>query len=226
MWAIISGGQLKILNRVKHVLVRNVLNKRLPLENSRIQGFMDEDDSYFLYVSVLFSQPKSILEIGHYLGKSSAAICQAIRDGGFTSQFDSFDLPYQSETEFEDYYTTIHKREIIASDAYASILRKGEIFTNVARKNLANINLSSYVNFYAQDFRESTTETYDLIFADILHDKDEIHHNINDVLTKGNKDSLYMFDDMKAENIHLIESITNLKLIRKTGKVGAFRMKK
>lgn len=186
---------------------------------------MDEDDSYFLYVSVLFSQPRSILEIGHYLGKSSAAICQAIRDGGFTSQFDSFDLPYQSEKEFEEYYTSIHNRGIIASDAYAGILRKGEIFTNVARRNLAEINLIRFVNLYAQDFRESATESYDLIFADILHDKDEILHNISDVVSKGNKNTLFMFDDMKAENILLIESVTNLKLIRKTGKIGAFRLK-
>jgi predicted O-methyltransferase YrrM len=185
---------------------------------------MDEDDSFFLYTSVLFSRPKSILEIGHYLGKSTAAICQAIRESRLVTRFDSYDLPYQSSLEFEEYYSNVHKREVHAIDAYSRILDQGNIFTDVAKQNLKAIGLEKFVNLFAMDFRKSEQGSYDLIFADILHDADEIRHNLDDILNLGHPKTLYLFDDMKAENIHLVESLTPLRLIRKIGKIGAFYM--
>ena len=105
---------MKLINLAKHKVVQASVAKRFPLENANIKGFMSEEDSYFLYVSVLFSRPKSILEIGHYLGKSTAAICQAIRDARIDTRFDSFDLPFQSTQAFEEYYRGIHQREVHA----------------------------------------------------------------------------------------------------------------
>lgn len=183
---------------------------------------MDEDDSYFLYVGVLFSRPESILEIGHYLGKSTAAICQAIRDAGLVTRFDSFDLPYKSPDEFEEYYSKIHNKKIEASLAYSEYLGSGKVFTDSATKNLKQIGLDTYVNLFAKDFRDSGYQSYDLIFADVLHDSEEINHNLSDILKFGHSRTIYMFDDMKHGNIELIESISNLRAIRKTGKIAAF----
>ena len=214
---------MKLLNEVKHKVIQSSVAKRFPLENSKIKGFMSEEDSYFLYVSVLFSRPKSILEIGHYLGKSTAAICQAIRDAKIESRFDSFDLPYESTEVFEEYYRGIHQREVHASRAYSDIFDSGMNFTQVAEKNLKNVGLESYVNLISKDFRESSQKSYDLVFADVLHDRAEIAHNISDVMKFGHTHTLYMFDDMKDQNIQQIESMSPLRLIRRTGKVGAFK---
>ena len=215
---------MNLLNQVKHKVIQASIAKRFPLLNFGIKGFMSEEDSYFLYVSVLFSRPKSILEIGHFLGKSTAVICQAIRDAKLTTRFDSFDFPHQSKEDFEDYYSAIHKKTIHASKAYSDIFDNGLNFTNVAKKNLENIGLASYVNLIAQDFRKSEHKSYDLIFADVLHDNAEILHNIADVLEFGHNETIYMFDDMNYQNIALIESQSKLTLIRQTGKVGAFRI--
>jgi hypothetical protein len=215
---------MNVLNSFKHKIVQASIAKRFPLMNFGIKGFMSEEDSYFLYASVLFSRPKSILEIGHYLGKSTAAICQAIRDAKILTRFDSFDIPHQSTEAFEEYYSGIHKKTVHASKAYTEIFDNGFNFTQVAKRNLESIGLAGYVNLIAQDFRKSERNSYDLIFADVLHDRAEILHNIADVLYFGHNKTTYMFDDMNYQNIQLIESQSKLTLIRKTGKVGAFRI--
>jgi hypothetical protein len=163
------------------------------------------------------------MEIGHYLGKSTAAICQAIRDANLQSIFYSFDLPYPSTEAFESYYTEVHGRKISASSSYSNILNQGKIFTTMAQENLESVNLKNYVELFSKDFRDSKISKFDLIFADVLHDKAEIFHNIHDVTEFGHDSTLYMFDDMNLENIRLVETHSNLKLIRKTGKIGAFR---
>lgn len=186
---------------------------------------MSEEDSIFLYTSVLFARPNSILEIGHFLGKSTAAICQAIKDSKIITRFDSYDLPHQSTEAFENYYSGIYKKAIYASKTYIDIFDNGLNFTQIAKRNLEGIGLASYVNLYAQDFRESEYKPYDLVFADVLHDTEEISHNIDDVLKFGHDDTIYMFDDMKDQNIQIIESQSKLALMRKIGKVGAFRIR-
>lgn len=215
---------MNLLKQIKHKIIQTSIAKRFPLLNFVIKGFMSEEDSYFLYVSVLFSRPKSILEIGHFLGKSTAAICQAIRDAKLITRFDSFDFPHQSIEAFEDFYSILHKKTVHASKAYTDIFDNGLNFTNVAKRNLENIGLASYVNLIAQDFRKSEHKSYDLIFADVLHDSAEILHNIADVLEFGHNETKYMFDDMNYQNISLIESQSKLTLIRQTGKIGAFRI--
>lgn len=213
---------MNLLNRAKHKVVQTSVAKRFPLENSKIKGFMSEEDSFFLYASVLFSRPKSILEIGHYLGKSTAAICQAIRDAKVETRFDSFDFPHESTKAFEEYYRGIHQREYYASNAYSDVFNSGKNFTQVAKRNLEQVGLASFVNLIAKDFRESIHNSYDLIFADVLHDRAEISHNISDILAFGHPHTLYMFDDMTNHNIQQIENQSSLSFIRRTGKVGAF----
>ena len=213
---------MKIINKLKHLVVKKILNQKLALENLEIKGFMNVEDSYFLYVSVLFSRPKSILEVGHFLGKSSAAISLAIRDGKIRTRFDSFDLPYSSTEEFEDYYSGVHQRVIKAPSDYSKVLKRKINFTQIARENLASLGLSDLVNFNAQDFRSSMNRDYDLIFADVLHDSFEIDLNLIDILKFGHDNTIFMFDDMNSENIALIETKSELKLIKLTGKLGAF----
>jgi hypothetical protein len=208
----------------KHKIKQKSVSKSLPLMNSHIKGFMSEEDSFFLYASILFARPKSILEIGHYLGKSTAAICEAIQDTEVPTRFDSFDFPFESTEAFEKYYGLIQNRLVHASKDYSVILDNGLSFTQIAQKNLENIGLAKYVNLIAKDFRESNHKTYDLIFADVLHDRGEIIYNLATILNFGNKETTYLFDDMKDQNIQLIESYSKLKLIKKIGKVGAFRI--
>ncbi len=185
---------------------------------------MNAEDSYFLYVSVLFSRPRSILEIGHYLGKSTAAICEAINDGNPITHFDSYDIPYGSVEAFNKYYTSIHHVPIKATKSYSSILNKGKSFTQVVQGNLAELVYSKFVNLMSKDFRESLRKNYDLIFADVMHEEFEIKHNLEDIIHFGHKDSLFVFDDMNPKNISLIETISSLRLMRQTGKVGAFKL--
>jgi predicted O-methyltransferase YrrM len=214
---------MNLINLLKHKILQKAIKKSFPLRNVDMQGFMSAEDSFFLYSSVLFSRPKSVLEIGHFLGKSTAAICQAIRDAKLEARFDSFDRPYESTEAFEEYYRNIHQREYHAEKVYSNILDRGLTFTQLAQANLANLDLSQYVNLRSQDFREAEFSAYDLIFSDVLHDKAEIDHNIADVTRFGHNETIYLFDDMSEKNIKLIELNSSLKLIRSVGKVGAFR---
>ena len=172
----------RIINRLKHYIVAKVLEKKLYVGNEEVKGWLSQEDSYFLYLSVLFSRPKSILEIGHCFGKSTAAICQAIKDAKINCRFDSFDLDFDSIEYYEEYFSSIHKQKISIKPFTADVLRSGNTLSSVAQKNLTELNLEKYVNLITSDFRKSNFLSYDLIFADTMHEKEEIKNNLNDII--------------------------------------------
>jgi predicted O-methyltransferase YrrM len=196
--------------------------KKMYVGNEGIKGWLSQEDSYFLYLSVLFSRPKSILEIGHCFGKSTAAICQAIKDAKIICKFDSFDLDFDSVEHYEEYFSLVHKQKVIIKPVNAEVLRSGKTLSSVAYKNLAELKLEKFVNLITSDFRKSNHQNYDLIFADTMHEKEEINNNLNDIIKFSHENTLFMFDDMKNENIALIESSSNLILVRRSGKIGLF----
>jgi predicted O-methyltransferase YrrM len=196
--------------------------KKMYVGNEGIKGWLSQEDSYFLYLSVLFSRPKSILEIGHCFGKSTAAICQAIKDAKIICKFDSFDLDFDSVEHYEEYFSLVHKQKVIIKPVNAEVLRSGKTLSSVAYKNLAELKLERFVNLITSDFRKSNHQNYDLIFADTMHEKEEINNNLNDIIKFSHENTLFMFDDMKNENIALIESSSNLILVRRSGKIGLF----
>jgi predicted O-methyltransferase YrrM len=196
--------------------------KKMYVGNEGIKGWLSQEDSYFLYLSVLFSRPKSILEIGHCFGKATAAICQAIKDAKIICKFDSFDLDFDSVEHYEEYFSSVHKQKVIIKPVTAEVLRSGKTLSSVAHKNLAELKLEKFVNLITSDFRKSNHQNYDLIFADTMHEKEEINNNLNDIIKFSHENTLFMFDDMKNENIALIESSSNLILVRRFGKIGLF----
>lgn len=190
--------------------------------NEEVKGWLSQEDSFFLYLSVLFSRPKSILEIGHCFGKSTAAICKAIKDAQIECRFDSFDLGFEGIEHYESYFSLVHKQKVVIKPVFADLLRSGQSFSSVAQKNLTELNLEKYVNLITSDFRKSNFLSYDLIFADTMHEKYEIENNLNDIINYSHSNTLFLFDDMKNENISQIESSSSLVFVRRSGKIGLF----
>ena len=105
--------------------LKNRIFKDKPLvPNKKIQGFFSNTDSLALYFTVLNHNPKSILEIGHFLGKSTAAICSAIKQMNQSVDFDSYDLPFKSESEFVHFYSKVHQKPVLPSKKFKDLYKK------------------------------------------------------------------------------------------------------
>ncbi len=215
---------MKALSALKHGVLQSSMKRIFPLENEQIVGFMSSEDSLFLYLSVLFTRPKSVLEIGHFQGKSTAAICQAIRDGNFRCNFKSFDLPFENEEEFSSFYGKVHQKEIQVGEEYRKLYEIGSTSTAIAQKNMRDLGFQTLVDLQASDFRKCPIQGFDLIFADVLHEEKEIRLNLDDIVSYAHPNSTLMFDDVNKSNIELIEQLSDLKFIRQVGKVGYFNL--
>lgn len=202
----------------KHRIVTAILEKRFPLLCHKIPGFMSPEELQCLYLAVLLNQPKKILEIGHFLGKSTASICEAIKHSNQKIVFDSYDIPFTSVTDWEDFFGEKIK------PLYEKHLLIGRTATEECQSNLSKLELSEFVTLHAQDFNVNKTLRYDLIFADVLHDRDEITRNLNDIIRYGHKNTIYIFDDMKYGNISSVVNNSKLRFLSSVGKLGIFKV--
>ena len=131
-------------------------------------------------------------------------------------------MDFDSIEYYEEYFSSIHKQKISIKPFIADVLRSGNTLSSVAQRNLTELNLEKFVNLITSDFRKSNFLSYDLIFADTMHEKEEIKNNLNDIIKFSHSNTLFLFDDMKNENISQIESSSSLVFVRRSGKVGLF----
>jgi predicted O-methyltransferase YrrM len=92
-----------------------------------------------------------------------------------------------------------------------------------ARLQLARYNLLHLVELRGGDFRRAYG-TFDMIFADVLHDEGEIDANLPAILSKLEEDGILAVHDMTDENLSTIRRISpNLRFISQSAYLGLFR---
>ena len=164
------------------------------------------------------------MEIGHFLGRSTACICEGLRDSGKVRLFNSYDIAFESEEYFQSFYKEVHKADVDS----CSLLNK-YVFpyktnaTTVAKSNLAQYDLSKYVNLISGDFSIEDSSMYSMIFCDALHEPNEIKLNLPHIEERSNKGCIWAFHDMNEENIEMVLSMSKYsKLIDVVDSLGVF----
>lgn len=191
--------------------------------NKRIDGFFSETDSLALYFTILNQNPKSILEIGHFLGKSTAAICSAISVMPGRVDFDSYDLPFTSAAEFIEFYSPVHQRLVSPSEKFQKVYRQRTTSTELARMNLHKVGLEDFVNLQAKDYMNEQVKGYDFIFSDAVHDIPEITLHLPHITERSNAGATWVFHDQNEENISFVTENSNVSLIFAIGSLAIYR---
>lgn len=164
----------------------------------------------------------SILEIGHFLGRSTACICEALKDSKNERIFNSYDLGFISPDEFKNFYDNLHQRDTPVPPLYLQLYSSKMKSTDVARSNLNNVGLDNYVNLVSGDFIELDHEHYDFIFCDAMHEPHEIEHNLPEIIKRSSRHCVWAFHDMTDGNIDLILRLSNSRFVEKAHSLGVF----
>ena len=195
-------------------------NKILAAES--ITGWFSRRECRRLYVTAAMSSGP-ILEIGHFLGRSTACICEAIRDVRKSRVFRSYDLGFRSSAEFKDYYDRLHKTDVPVPAQYEEIVfSKGTTTTEVAAQNLRRLGLDAFVTLVSGDAFELDHDKYDLIFCDATHEPHEIEATIPRLPARSNHGCIWALHDMNQVNIERVLALTNVEFCELTGSLGTF----
>ena len=190
-----------------------------------IPGWFAPDECLKLYQTILMTDG-DILEIGHFLGKSTASICEALRLSGKDRVFNSYDLGFTSEEEFKKHYDEVQGTEIAVPSMYRDLVySKGKTTTDLATEHLKRIELDRYVNLTSGDFIKLDQQSYDVVFCDALHDSQEIKFNLPHVITHSKPGCVWAFHDMNEENINLVLELAECEYLDNAGSLGIFYFK-
>jgi len=202
------------LTSIKH---KNFFN----LKALTIPGWFTSAECESLYkTTMLINGP--ILEIGHFLGRSTACICEALYDSKKNRRFNSYDLGFTSAEEFKKFYDQVHKRDVKVPHLFEQVYAENMTSTAMAMKNLQSLGLEGFVNLISGDFIELDREKYDFIFCDAMHDVHEIKLNLPHIISHSNNHCIWAFHDMRDENIDAVLRLSNSKLIDRAHSLGTF----
>jgi predicted O-methyltransferase YrrM len=189
-----------------------------------ITGWFQECEALHLFTAVQLVRPARILEIGTFYGRSSATICSAIAATGHRTEFISSDLDFRSEAEFRRLFGAIHCVAEVRPPAECNeAFSRGLSTLEYARLQLDRYSLMPFVQLIAGDFRR-IPGMFDMIFADVLHDKGEIEANLPGILGKLEDDGILAVHDITDENRSTIQGVScNLRFISQSAHLGLFR---
>jgi len=194
--------------------------KKLKAES--LTGWFLPGECHRLYIlTVMTSGP--ILEIGHFLGRSTACICEAIHDVGKSREFVSYDLGFRSVEEFKEHYDRIHKADIPVPGLYNDIVfSQNTTTTEIALRNLKALQLDSYVRLTSGNFLDLDHDKYDMIFCDAAHDRHELEHNLPHVIAHSNHGCVWAFHDMDRRQIDVVLGLAEAEFGELTETLGVF----
>lgn len=189
-----------------------------------ITGWFQECEALLLYTTVRLACPARILEIGTFYGRSTATICSAILANRRPVEFISCDLDFRSESEFRRLFGSIHQSADLRPPRECNeAFTRGLSTLEYARLQLDRYRLLPFVQLRAGDFRQ-ISGTFDLIFADVLHDKPEIEANLPGILDKLEGNGILAVHDLTDDNRHAILRISrHLRFISQSAYLGLFR---
>jgi hypothetical protein len=195
-------------------------NKGLQAES--ITGWFSRRECRRLYLTTVMTRGP-ILEIGHFLGRSTACICEAIRDVRRPRVFRSYDLGFRSSTEFKDYYDRINKTEVPALSQYEELVfSKDTTTTAVAGENLRRLGLANFVELVSGNAFDLDRDKYDLIFCDAVHERHEIEANVPLMVARSNRGCVWALHDMNEDSIEQVSTLADVQFCELTGSLGVF----
>ena len=156
-------------------------------DHREIAGWMTARERQTLYALARWL-PGPIVEIGSWVGLSTTAIAQGIRDSGQSKRFDTFDLkltpdnfrPVEGGMGFfvpDDPVAVATTTELSYRTDVLPILSKPGGSNEVLRANLARLGLPKFVNDHIGDFRRAPAHPCRWMFCDTLHSLREIEVN-------------------------------------------------
>jgi len=191
------------------------------IEALSIPGWMSCDECQELY-GLAMSANGPILEIGHFLGRSTACICAGIRDSGRGNSFRSYDLGFRTDAEFREFYDRIHQRPTPVPDLHQQVFQSGRISTDIARENLERYGLVGFVELVSGNFIELDRDRYAFVFCDAVHETNEIRHNLPHIMERSASSAVWAFHDMYGINATLVEELSGARLVERVGSLGIF----
>jgi hypothetical protein len=213
--------------KMGYTLTRNKPHTKLVCPN--IPGWFTEEEAETLYILAATTSAKRILEVGHFLGRSTSAICEGIRDAGSAPEFNSYDLGLTSTEELAAHYKRVYKSYApsqIPSEYDQLVFSQKTTTSEVARMHLRRYDLDKYVKLISGDFTVLDRTEYGFIFCDAMHNHEEIALNLPFVLSASSDDCVWAFHDMTPSNVADVLGMSPARLIRVVDTLGIFRLQR
>lgn len=230
-WGQIKAGSKKrivrSLQRVGFTINRIDLHTKR-LVSPDIPGWFSVAEAQALYMLAATTRATRIMEVGHFLGRSTSAICQGIQESGSVVEFNSYDLGFTSPDEFVAHYRRVHDTcaTEVPEEYDRLVFAQGKTTTEIAKAHLSRFGLDGFVNLINGDFRILNRAQYDFIFCDAMHDHGETTTNLPHVITASGDDCVWAFHDMNASNIANVLQNAPARLIRVVDSLGVFRFQR
>ena len=183
------------------------------------EGFINYFECYALY-KLGSKIPGPFLEIGPWVGRSTACVAQGIKKSGREKEFHTVDIGFASEEDWEDFFGSSLKHKIpkVRKRYLKHILRKGGSIQSL-KENLQDRGLDKYVIVHEGNFRDiSFGKKFNLIFCDATHDLKEIESNIPLIKKLLSSRGVLVCDDIKTKEMESVlrnhfnfKSVTNNK---------------
>ena len=218
---VIKKGVDRTLKRAGYRATRTFKTPKKNLIAHSVPGWFYPEECFKLYETILLSQG-DILEIGHFLGKSTACICEALKTFGRKRTFNSYDLGI-SEQEYKKHYEVVQKYIEPPFSLYQELFcSEDKTITDIAREQLTQHSLDSYVNLIYGDFKMDDSHSYDVIFCDSIHNPHEIQLNLPAIISRSNPGATWIFHDMNEENIKIILDVAPCEYLSNENRLGLF----
>ena len=190
---------------------------------TNVPGWFTPGACDMLYNLVLNTEG-SILEIGHFLGRSTACICEALHDSCALRSFISYDLGFTSEKELKEFYREHTQRNVSVPWAFQHLVFSGEdTTTRLAEQNLERLGLGEYVTLVSGNFIELDEGTYNLICCDALHYPSEIELNLPHIIERSAPGGCWWaFHDMHPPYIELVVELSGARFVEVVDLLGVF----
>lgn len=128
-----------------------------------------------------------MLEIGHFLGRSTACIAESLKESRDERKFISYDLGFISKQEFSIFFNKVHNQNVPVPKLARQIYNQKTTSTELATKNLSNLGLIDYVELISGNFIEIDNGKYSFIFCDAMHEANEIRLNLPQIINRSEK---------------------------------------
>jgi predicted O-methyltransferase YrrM len=189
-----------------------------------IQGWFLEEEANALY-QLTSETSGSILEIGHFYGRSTSVICEALKEKNKKNQFVSYDLGFASSEDVRQFYSKVMYYDQdtgLVPELYKESFDKKITTTEIARENLKKYNLDSYVKLISGNFIDLDKDKHTLIFCDATHDAKEIEINLPHIIARSEPGTIWAFHDLNAKTVKCVTMLSNSKFLYKEKSLGIF----
>lgn len=212
----------RLLNRIGYDLIGFVPTGRYLCDD--IPGWFTANEARLLFTAVALRQPRTVLEIGTFLGRSTATIALAIREGAFVCDFTSVDFDVADEASFQRQMPTTHGHPSIMPRECHIAFSEGLSTSAYAKRKLQQHGIDHLVRLVSGDFHQVAIGPYDLVFADCLHDAEEIRRNgpgILPLLAVGG--TLAVHDSTPANRSELAKLVPGLRFVSSEDSLALYR---